>query len=127
MATVFSEFELNSLFNQSGMELVVYYDKVHKTFTTRPTLCKRIAARLIETPYKEHFKYDVCHRFAELLTEEEKALVDSYPQRRGFYGFLHEAGLYEKYEEAYRQIAEIVFNDWQVKNGIVVTLPISIE
>ena len=92
-----------------------------------PISCKRIAARLIETPYKESFKDDVRQRFTELLTTEEKALVDSYTERRGFFGFLRENDLYGKYEEAYNQIAELVFEDWQLKNNIVVTLPIHIE
>ena len=127
MASAFIEFELNCLFNQSGLELIVYYDRIHKTFTTMPISCKRIAARLIETPYKESFKDDVRQRFTELLTTEEKALVDSYTERRGFFGFLRENDLYGKYEEAYNQISELVFEDWQLKNNIVVTLPIHIE
>ena len=121
------QFEANGLFNQAGLELVVYYDKVHRVFTSRPIDCKKIPARLIETPYKESFCHAVRHRFTELLTEEEKALVYSYTKRRGFFGFLHESNLYGKYEEAYYQIAELVFENWQMDNNIVVTLPIKID
>lgn len=127
MKQEYIEFELNSLFNQSGLELIVYYDKVHKVFTTRSVFCEGIPSRLIETPYKEYFRKEVRHRFTELLTNKEKALVDGYTERRGFFGFLHENDLYWKYEEAYHQIAELVFEDWQLKNNIVVTLPIRID
>lgn len=127
MKQEFIEFELNSLFNQSGLELIVYYDKVHNVFTTRSVFCERIPSRLIATPYKEHFRKEVRYRFTELLTKEEKALVDSYTERRGFFGFLHENDLYWKYEKAYHQIAEHIFEDWQLENNIVVTLPIHID
>lgn len=127
MKQEFIHFEANSLFNQAGLELIVYYDKVHKVFTTRSVFCEKIPSRLIVTPYKEHFHKEVRTRFFELLTKEEKALIDGCPKRRGFFGFLRENGLYGKYEEVYYQIAELVFENWQTDNNIVVTLPIKID
>lgn len=104
--------------NVAGLEVIVYYDKIKNTLTTRSISCRKIPAHLVETPYRDSFNGAVWRRFYEILSEDELALVQSFKQRHGFFGFLHETGLYGAYETAYRYAAERVIEEWLQENKI---------
>ena len=118
MAKLVDIFEGNGLFNEAGTEFIVYYDTVNKTFTVRERHDKSIPDTLIKTPYKEKFGSAVWKHFYKHLTDDERSLAEAFSERHGFFGYMHETGLYGAYEAAYHHVAECVLEDWLAENNI---------
>lgn len=120
MVNIVDFFDENGLFNTVGCDWVMYYDKRNHDFIALPDDAD--SDTLVKTPYREGFRRSVWKAFYRQLTSDELDLVNSFNDPVGFFDFLHDSGLYGKYESANRTVAERVLNTWQSNNGIVVNM-----
>ena len=120
MASIYDFFNENGLFNTVGTDWVMYYDKHSRDFIALPAGSD--SDKLIETPYQEEFRSSVWREFYRQLNRDELDLVDRFDEPHGFFTFLHDTGLYRKYEIANRKVSELILEYWQSSNGIVVNM-----
>ena len=103
-------------FNQSGVDVTVYYDAKYNKLVALDRN-SRILKHYVETPY-DSFKDHAMKRFWNTLDDEHRALANSYTERRGFFQFMHETGLIDFYNEAYAAVAEEFVHSWEAKNHL---------
>ena len=119
MSTLYDFFEMNGLINICGVDSVVYYDTRRHRFEVRERSNRKVRASLVKTPYKESFNRSVWKRFWESLTPEENALANSFDEKHGFFDFMRETGLIDKYNNGYEDVAEEAIKAWITENDIV--------
>lgn len=118
--------ESNGLVNHVGVEIETYYDPVKGTFEVYDPdsswkengYTKKEFSRFILLPYDDEYSRAAWKPFYERLTEEETELAQSYPYRRGYFGYLRETGLIYIYEAAKDDVAADVIAAWEKSNGI---------
>ena len=72
------------------------------------------------TPSTYEVEYYAHKIFDEILTDEEREIVDSYPYRKGFFRYLRETGIYETYRVAQERAAVFVAKKWAEENNLVI-------
>lgn len=103
-------------FNQSGVDITVYYDTKYNKLVALDGKA-RILKHYVKTPY-DSFKYHAMKRFWDILDNESLALAESYTERRGFFQFMRETGLIEFFDEAYAAVAEEIVHLWETENHL---------
>lgn len=112
-------FDDNNLFNVYGLDLCCYYNPHTNTFSYEMQYeLDDVDHDLIEAPYMENFKWLIRKKFREILNKEELQLVDSYTEKRGFFGFLREVGLIELYEQAEELVKGDIIEIWEKHYGL---------
>lgn len=122
----YSYLESEGLVNYVGVELETYYDPVNDTFEVYdPSLSwkengftKKVFSRFILLPYDEEYSSAAWKLFYERLTEEETELAQSYPHRKGYFGYLRETGLIGIFEDAKNDVAADVIANWEQENEV---------
>lgn len=95
----------------------MYYDKFTRRFEPYESAFMPYS-NLILTPCEYKMTQAIWKEFYAILTPEEYDLANSYPYKRGFFGYLHETGLFDRYEEARITVTVNAFQKWLFENNI---------
>ena len=114
----FAFFNDNGLFNTICTDCVSCYDTRSNCFTAVALATCEKSDHLAITPYAEGFRYSTWRYFWSSLSEDENTLANSLEEKHGFFDFMRETGLIEKYDLAYQKAAEEAIDTWMQVNGI---------
>ena len=72
----------------------------------------------ILTPFTYEVEWYAREFFHEILTEDERDLVDNYPRKKGFFNFLRDIDLIETYYYAKEKAELLVAKNWAEENNL---------
>lgn len=100
-----------------------FYDTVEKEFLVSDE--ELLEPRYIKVPFASQARSAAWKLFYDSLDEDELAIANDYPYRRGFFDYMRETGLIVKFYDAEQTAITAMFESWVKKNNI--TVPCNIK
>ena len=111
MENIYEILEENALLNTGEDSYCSYFDPKNNIFvileafdTESEDFYKRYEkenkTKVYSMPFRSACERGVMKIFYQLLTDDERALAESYPYRKGFFQYMRETGLIYRYYEA---------------------------
>lgn len=113
--------------NNSYGDLMFYYstkDGCFYAMTEQEASYKnnaKLGLILAPCTYTREFKSEVWKEFRNMLSEEERAIADSYPYRRGYFNYLEEEGLIDTYYAAKECVLRRECDNWFKRHSLNLT------
>ena len=113
----------NGLMNSSADGYHMFFDKDLACFVVSendepPVWCAD--HDVVMCPYAVAPKAAVWKRFYEIISDDERAQIDSFEGNMSFFNFMRETGIICTYREAERLVIEDIFKAWVVLHGITI-------
>lgn len=106
------------IINAACCEMVTLYDKDEGAFVMRNITEINEDENLILVPYREECSHLAMRKFWSSLSEDDRALAESFNEKNGFFNFLRETGLIFMYYDSEEDAITEVLEYWKTSNNL---------